>query len=37
MAAIIGLFFFQEKINRLKMVGLIFSFLAIAFLYFAEN
>jgi drug/metabolite transporter (DMT)-like permease len=36
-STLIGLTFFQEKINRLKLIGLIFSILAIVLLYLAEN
>lgn len=37
MSTIIGLIFFQERINRLKLIGLILSLSAIGFLYLAEN
>jgi drug/metabolite transporter (DMT)-like permease len=37
MSTMIGLIFFKEKINRLKLIGLVLSLSAIAFLYFAEN
>jgi len=37
MTTMIGLIFFKEKINRLKLIGLVLSLSAIAFLYFAEN
>lgn len=37
MSTMIGLIFFQERINRLKLIGLILSLSAIGFLYFAEN
>jgi drug/metabolite transporter (DMT)-like permease len=36
-STLIGLIFFQEKINRLKLIGLIFSLSAITLLYFAEK
>jgi len=36
-SAFIGLLFFHEKINRLKLLGLICSLLAIALLYFGEG
>jgi drug/metabolite transporter (DMT)-like permease len=36
-SALIGLLFFHEKINRLKLLGLICSLLAIALLYFGEG
>jgi drug/metabolite transporter (DMT)-like permease len=36
-STLIGLIFFQEKINRLKLIGLIFSLSAITLLYFAES
>jgi drug/metabolite transporter (DMT)-like permease len=37
MSTMIGLIFFKEKINRLKLIGLVLSLSAIAFLYLAEN
>jgi multidrug transporter EmrE-like cation transporter len=37
MSTMIGLIFFKEKINRLKLIGLVLSLSAIAFLCFAEN
>lgn len=37
MSTMIGLILFQERINRLKLVGLVLSLSAIGFLYFAEK
>jgi drug/metabolite transporter (DMT)-like permease len=37
MSTMIGLLFFQEKINRLKLIGLISSISAIALLYLGDN
>lgn len=37
MSTMIGLIFFQERVNRLKLIGLILSLSAIGFLYFAEK
>lgn len=36
-STLLGLTFFHEKINRLKLIGLICSILAIALFYFGEN
>ena len=36
LSTLIGLLFFHEKINRLKLIGLVCSLLAIALLYFAN-
>ena len=36
-SALLGLIFFQEKINRLKFIGLLCSITAIALLYFGES